>query len=404
MNRIVQLMIGISLMTGVNGQDPTGWRGPLRNGTYPESGLMKEWPSEGPEISWTYQDLGQGHSSAAVSGEFLYITGMLDRTGYLFKFDLMGGLVYKKPYGPEFAESYYGTRGTPVIAGDRVYLLSGAGNLVCLSAASGEILWNKQLFKEFDGRNIQWGVNETPVVDGNIIYVTPGGRRNNVVALNRLSGELVWSSPGAGELSAYCTPLLFEHNGRKILATHTASHLIGLDAGSGKLLWSHPHTNEWSVHPNTPIYHKGELFCFSGYGQGGTKLKLSGDGSSVSPAWTNKTVDSRLGGAVLVDGYLYVSGDTYREWKCVNWETGKESYTSSAIGKGAVIYADGMLYCYSERGELALVTADPSGFNVRGKTSVMLGSEQHWAHPVIHDGVLYVRHGKAIIAYKVKSA
>jgi outer membrane protein assembly factor BamB len=289
-----------------------------------------------------------------------------------------------------------------VIVGDRVYLVTGHGKLICLNEENGEILWSKELFKEFDGSNIQWGMNETPVVDGDLIYATPGGRRNNVVALNRLNGNLVWTSPGKGELSAYCTPLLFEHNGRKILATHTSSHLIGLDAATGKLLWSHRHPNQWSVHPNTPIYHQGELFYFSGYGQGGGKLKLSEDGNSVSKVWFNNKMDSRMGGAVLVDGHIYLSGDVNRQWRCVDWDTGKESYSSSEIAKGAVIYADGMLYCYSERGELALVKADPSGFQVVSQTRVNLGSEQHWAHPVIYDGVLYVRHGKALIAYKVK--
>jgi hypothetical protein len=245
MRRIVQLIIGVSLMTVVHAEDPTGWRGPLRNGIYPETGLLKTWPSDGPEMIWSYQELGQGHSSAAVSGNFLYVTGMIGGTGNLFKFDLMGGLIFRKPYGPEFTESWYGTRGTPVIVGDRVYILSAMGKLVCLSAMTGEIIWSKHLFRDFDGRNIQWGVNETPVVDGDIIYVTPGGRRNNVVALNRMSGELIWSSPGRGELSAYCTPLLFEHNGRKIMATHTASHLIGLDASNGQLLWSHRHPNQY---------------------------------------------------------------------------------------------------------------------------------------------------------------
>lgn len=403
MRRIVQLIIGVSLMTVVHAEDPTGWRGPLRNGIYPETGLLKTWPSDGPEMIWSYQELGQGHSSAAVSGNFLYVTGMIGGTGNLFKFDLMGGLIFRKPYGPEFTESWYGTRGTPVIVGDRVYILSAMGKLVCLSAMTGEIIWSKHLFRDFDGRNIQWGVNETPVVDGDIIYVTPGGRRNNVVALNRMSGELIWSSPGRGELSAYCTPLLFEHNGRKIMATHTASHLIGLDASNGQLLWSHRHPNQYSVHPNTPIYHNGELYFFSGYGQGGGKLKLGPDGSTISLQWTDKSIDSRMGGAVLVDGYIYASGDYNREWRCIDWETGKEMYSSTAIGKGVVIYADGMLYCYSDRGELALVTADPSRFKVQSETRVTLGSEQHWAHPMVHDGVLYVRHGKAIMAYKVGS-
>lgn len=402
MNRLVCVILALAFYVMCYSQVNTIWRGPTGDGIYPESGLVKEWPAAGPEIKWSYQELGQGHSSAIISNGFVYTTGMTGGNGFLFKFDLDGKLIYKKQYGPEFTESWYGTRGTPVIAGDKIYLESGHGKLFCFNDQDGKVLWSKELFKVFDGNNIQWGVNETPVVDGNLIYVTPGGKKNNVVAMDRHNGNLIWTSPGKGELSAYCTPLLFEHNGRKILTTHTASHLIGLDAVSGKLLWSHKHPNQWSVHPNTPIYHQGELFFFSGYGQGGGKLKLSEDGSSVSNVWFNSKADSRMGGAVLMDGYIYVSGDQNREWRCIDWNSGKETYASSEIGKGAVISADGMLYCYSERGELALVKPDPSGFKVVSKTKVTLGSEQHWAHPVIYDGVLYVRHGQALVSYIVK--
>lgn len=398
----MSMILLFCMATGSFAQDPTRWRGPSGDGNYPETGLLKEWPAEGPEVLWTYEQLGQGHSSVAVQNGFLYTSGMIDGTGYLIKFDLEGNLVYKKPYGPEFTESWYGTRGTPVIAGDKVYLESGHGKLVCFNSTSGEILWSRELFSDFDGANITWGVNETPVVDGNIIYATPGGKKNNVVALDRHSGKLVWSSKGKGELSAYCTPLLFEHNGRKILSTHTASHLLGLDAKTGELLWSVRQPNEWSVHANTPIYHKGSLFYFSGYGQGGGLLELSKDGSSVDPTWFRRKLDSRMGGAVLVDGYLYSSGDNFREWRCTEWATGKEQYVSDSISKGAVIHADGMLYCYSERGELALVKANPEEFEVVSKTRVQFGSAQHWAHPMINDGVLYVRHGNALIAYRVK--
>lgn len=383
-------------------QEPTRWRGPSRDGIYPETDLLKQWPATGPEILWTFEELGQGHSSASIQNGFLFTTGMIDSTGFLFKFSLDGALIYKVSYGPEFTESWYGTRGTPVVVGDKVYVESGNGKLVCFNNQDGKILWSKDLFRDMDGANIEWGVNETPVVDGNVLYATPGGKKNNVVALDRYTGNLIWSSRGRGELSAYCTPLLFEHGGRKILATHTASHLIGLEASTGKMLWSQLQPNAYSVHANTPIYNNGELFYFSGYGQGGGKLKLNQDGSSVALKWTSKMLDSRMGGAVLVDGYIYGSGDNSREWRCTEWKTGKEMYASDTIAKGAVIYADGMLYCYSERGELALVKADPAGFEVVSKTRVTLGSEQHWAHPVIHEGVLYLRHGKALIAYKVK--
>jgi outer membrane protein assembly factor BamB len=386
---------------GCLAQDPTVWRGPNGNGIYDETGLLKQWPAGGPEILWSYEGLGQGHSSAIVDQGFVYTSGMINEKGFLFKFDLEGNLVYKKEYGPEFKRSWYGTRGTPTIARDKIYLLSGMGKLVCFNNANGDILWSKDLTRDFDGKVIEWGYNETPLIDGKIIYITPGGRKNGMVALNRHSGEVVWSSPGVGELSAYCTPLLFVHKGRKMLATHFESHLVGFDATTGKMLWKQHHPNQYSVHPNTPIYSDGQLFFFSGYGKGGGMLELSDDGNTVKRIWTQKNMDSRMGGAVLVDGYIYGSGDS-RVWTCYNWETGEEMYTSKEIGHGVVIYADGMLYCYSQRGELALVEADPSGFKVVSQTKVALGSEQHWAHPVIYDGVLYVRHGRALIAYKVK--
>ena len=402
MVKTLSIILAAIIVFNVQAQEPTRWRGPSGDGIYPETGLLKQWPTNGPEILWSYEELGQGHSSAVAANGSLYTTGMIDSTGYLYKFELEGKLVYKQAYGPEYTQSWYGTRGTPVIVGQKIYVESGQGKLVCFNESDGKILWTKELFKDFDGKNIAWGVNETPMVDGDIIYVTPGGKKNNVVALDRHSGNLIWNNSGKGELSAYCSPLLFEHNGRKILATHTASHIIGLEAATGKMLWSYSQPNAYSVHPNTPIYHNSELYYFSGYGRGGGKLKLSADGNSVSQVWRDTTIDSRMGGAVLLDGYIYASGDKNREWRCLEWETGKVMYASTAIAKGVVIYADGMLYCYGQRGELALVKPDPSGFNIVSKTKVTLGSEQHWAHPIIQEGVLYVRHGQALIAYKVK--
>jgi outer membrane protein assembly factor BamB len=223
-----------------------------------------------------------------------------------------------------------------------------------------------------------------------------------VVALNRNNGDLVWSSPGKGELSAYCTPLLIELQSRKLLVTMTSGHIIGLDASTGKMLWSHPHTNRYQVSANTPVYYDKGLFCFSGYGQGGVKLELNGDGSAVTKAWFSDKLDSRMGAIVLVNGCLYGSGDNSREWRCVDWKTGEEKYADKTIGKGVVIYADGMLYCYSEKGELALVEANPAGFKLIGKTKVELGTDQHWAHPVIDNGRLFLRHGNTLIVYKIK--
>lgn len=394
-------IVFLLLVTSCDAQEPTRWRGPSGDGIFPSTNLLSEWPENGPDILWSFEELGQGHSSAAIAGDHLYTSGMIEGEGHLFKLDLEGNLVYNKVYGPEYVESFYGTRGTPTVVGDKIYLVSGYGVIMCLEEENGNVVWERDMVNEFGGDTIRWGFCETPVIDGDVVYATPGGPKDNVIALDRNDGSLIWSCEGKGELSAYCTPLLFKHNGRKMLATHTASHLLGIDAKSGELLWAHPQPNKWSVHANTPIYHDGGLFYFSGYGQGSGKLLLNEDGSKVSLEWNNN-MDSRIGGAVLVDGNIYASGDKVRLWKSIDWETGKDNYTSDTIAKGVVIYADQKLFAYTEKGEFALINATPEKFDLVSKTRVTLGSEQHWAHPVIHKGVLYLRHGKAMIAYKIQ--
>ncbi len=383
-------------------QEVTHWRGPLANGTYPEKGLLKVWPSDGPVLLWSFDELGQGHSSATVTADAVYIPTMLDGKGYIFKLTRDGKQVWKVAYGDEFVESFPGSRSSVTVAGDLIYMLSGYGKLVCLRAADGKEVWTASLLKDYDGNNITWGVTETVVVDGDRIYCTPGGKVNNVIALDRFTGKLLWSSTGKGELSAYCTPLLVTLPQRRILVTHTQASIIGIDLADGKMLWSYPHPNQWSVHPNTPLYNDGMLFCYSGYGQGGVMLKLEDGGANVSRVWSSASLDPRLGGAVAVNGYIYGSGDNNRAWQCLDWKTGEKKYESTEIAKGDVIYADGMLYCYSERGELALVPATPEGFNPVSRTRITRGSEQHWAIPVIHDGVLYIHHGTSLMAFKIR--
>jgi outer membrane protein assembly factor BamB len=383
-------------------QESTVWRGPSGNGVYPDKSLLASWPESGPSILWTYEDLGEGHSSVAIADGFIYLPTMIQEIGYIYKFTMDGKLVWKAPYGKEFSESYPGSRATATIAGEHLYILSGMGDLACLKTNDGSKVWTKNLFKNFDGLNTTWGLNETLVVDGDKLFCTPGGRKNNIVALNRFTGDLIWNSAGKGEKSAYCTPLLIEYPTRKLLVTHTESHILALDASNGSLLWSHPWPNQWSVHANTPIYHNNQLFCFSGYGKGAVMLELQNEGARYTKKWESTSFDNRIGGAVLVDGYIYGSGDKNRSWQCLDWNTGKQMYSSTDLGKGTVIAADDKLICYSERGELALVKANPSSFQLISKTDIKKGSGQHWAHPVIHEGILYLHRGSALIAFKIK--
>jgi len=267
--RLFIALFFLSLLNTVDGQDHTKWRGPHGNGIYDETGLLKSWPENGPEVLWTYESLGAGFSSPAVANNKIYLSGMEDSNGFVYALSNDGKLLWKTAYGPEFIESYPGARSTPVIAGDLLYQFSGQGLLVCMDAINGNIKWTKDVVKEYGGRVITWGFNETPVIEGDIIYLTPGGAEHGVIALTRKNGALVGSATVKGEKSAYCTPAVVRLPSRTLLVTHMESHIAGLDAKTGKLLWTHHHPNEWSVHANTPIYQDGAVFCFSGYGQGG---------------------------------------------------------------------------------------------------------------------------------------
>jgi len=395
------LILFVSLSITANSQEATQWRGINSAGIYTVDKLLPQWPAEGPHILWSFDGLGQGFTSPAFANNKIYINGMISGQAVLFVLDQNGKELQQFKYGKEFDASYAGVRSTPTIVGDLAYLLTGHGKLTSLNLKTGKPAWEKDLIAQFGASNITWGFTESLLVDGDKIFVTPGGKTNNVMALDRMTGATIWTCGGLGELSAYCTPLLVKLPARQLLVTHTASHVLGIDATTGKLLWNFEHPNQWAVHPNTPIYFDGGLFVFSGWGQGGEKLKLSADGSSVTKEWEIKSFDNRQGGAVLLNGYLYGSGDNGRSWQCIDWKTGEQKYASTELGKGVCIAANNKLIGYSEKGELFMADADPTGLKIISKAKVALGSEQHWAHPAINKGVLYIHHGNSLIAYKI---
>ena len=378
------------------------WRGKSQMGVYNETGLLKEWPAEGPEKLWVYAGLDKGHSSPVIVGDKIFISTMIDTIGHIVILDLDGKELAKYPYGREFDASFPGARSTPIIVGDWLYIYSGQGVVYALDALSGKKKWSKELFSDLGGDNIRWGVTESLKVDGDQLFCSPGGTENNIVSLNRFTGELIWTSKGKGDLSAYCTPLIVDLPSRKLLVTCMAENIVAVDTKSGEMLWSFPQVNRWSVHPNTPLYHNGKLFSLTGYGTGAVQLNLSSDGSSVSEVWRKETLENQMGGAVLLDGYIYASGMKNRQWQCVNWETGETMWESKDVGKGVVISADGMLYIYTDKGDLVLVEASAEALKVKGQVAIDYGTAQHWSHPVIHNGVLYQRHGDAIGAFKIK--
>jgi len=262
--------------------------------------------------------------------------------------------------------------------------------------------WTKHLVDDLAGQLNRYGFNESVVVDGDILYCTPGGESQSVAALNRFTGEVVWKAPGKGGMAAYCTPRLIQYPQRKLLVTHTESAILGIDTRDGSLLWSFDWPNQRLEHQNTPLLHNNELFCFSGYGKGAVMLSLSDNGSSVTEKWVNPKFDNRMGGAVRIAGYIYGSGHNNRYWQCLDWETGKEMFSCRELTMGVVIAADGMMYCYDENGVLALVKPDHQKFNIVSRMNITSGTGSQWSHPVIHQGVLYISRGSTLMAYDIK--
>ncbi len=401
--RVVLLMV-LTAASVANAADWPQFRGAARDGTSPETGLVKQWPQGGPKELWSYDGLGDGFASVSVADGLVHITGMIGGQGYLFAFDLQGDLKYKIAYGPEWTKSgnYPGTRTTPTIDGDRLYLMSGQGRIACHKAKTGEHLWHIDTLDKFKGKNITWGIAESPLIDGEKVICTPGGQDATVVALNKMTGETIWTTRGLSQLSAYCSPILVERGSNRLILTLAEKAAVGIDANTGKVYWTIPHEVSYDIQAVSPAYHDGLMCITNGYHHGCFSYALSPDGTSVDPRWVEKSLDVHHGGVVLVDGALHgasMSGN----WICLNLATGKVKFTDKLVGKGSVIYVDGMLYGYGERGQVGLIRIKPDGYELVSSFKVTKGTKEHWAHPAISDGRLYIRHGQALMCYDIKA-
>ena len=410
--RVSTLLLSILLTATVCfADDWPQFRGPNRDGKSGETGLLKEWPENGPELLWSVGGLGIGFSSVAVADGFVYTTGMIDGEGFLFAYDLAGNLKWKESYGPEWTGSYKGTRTTPTIDGQHVYVFSGTGVMVNFNAKTGEQIWQVDTLTKFDGKNIRWGMSGSPLIDGNKVYCTPGGKKGAIVALDKMTGQTIWATTGLDEPSAYSSAILIERGGNRLLIDMIQKSVICVNADNGKLIWREPYVTPSDTGAVTPTYKDGYVYVTSAvereFTRGGVMFELSADGTSVTEKWNDQTLDCCHGGVVLVDGYLYGSsfdGIPKGDWICLDWNSGEVIYKARWNGnKGSIIYADGVLYCYDENtGAVALVKASPKAFEIISKFTVTKGSGKHWAHPAISDGRLYIRHGEALMAYDIR--
>lgn len=389
-------------------QNVAQWRGINRDGQYKGTNLLNAWPEGGPELLWFTEEIGNGYGSPSITNDRVFVNGERDSVSYLFAFDLKGTLLWKSPNGNEFTGSGFshgfpGARSTPTIMGNLAYACSGNGRIACYETSNGAEKWAIDMVKELGGCQNEFGYSESLLVDDKTVFCFPGGSTTNVAAFNRFTGKPVWTSKALGDTTAFCSPIFINLPGRKILVTSSRHFLFAVDCSTGELLWSYPYkgVKNDGQHCNTPIYAGGFVYFVAGEekGNGTVKLELAPDGKSVKEVWINKLVRNALGGFVIVGSNLFTTIDK-NYLKSVKLSDGMV-VDSVKMRHGSLIYADTKFICYGNTGEVSLINYDQKKFNVTGKLKIDKGSKEHFAHPVLANGILYVRHGKALMAYKV---
>ncbi len=399
------LCVGVAGVCGwAMAGDWTQWRGSNRDLIVTGEKLQASWPEGGPQRLWQVELPAEGYSEPVVAGGTLFITGSTggkkDRVGHLFALDPASGKIrWQVEYAPEWGANYEYARTSPTVVGERLYVIGGLGHVVCLSTKGGKVLWSVDAHALYSGRNITWGIADNPLVYDGKIICQPGGPDASVVALDAMTGKLVWRSVGLGERSAYCSPALLTLNGRRQVVTSLEDHLVGLDAATGKPLWRHAHRNKYAVHPNTPVLcGKDRLFISSGYGYGSEIIAVSG--GEAKCVWSDKSSDNHFQGVAFYEGRIFSSGGG--RLSCFDPADGRQVYTVAGAKKTSFCITPSGMITYDEQGgAVMLVRVKPDGCEVVSTFKVDYGNGPHWSSPVVANGALYLRRGKGLAAYAV---
>lgn len=386
------------------------WRGADRTDLSPETGLLKSWPEGGPKRVWLFENAGHGYSGPAIAKGKFFTLGTRDGNEILLVLDANTGKeLWATKIGSVLKNGWGdGPRGTPTVDGDRVYALSGPGDLVCVNVADGKILWQTNL-TELGGEVPGWGYCESVLVDGDRVVCTPGGSRGALAALDKLTGKLIWQSAEFTDGAHYSSIMPAEINGTRQYVQLVEKNFVGISARDGKLLWKSDFPKGRTAVIPTPIIRGNDVYVTAGYGAG-CKMVTIGPGNTVTTVYENTVMKNHHGGVILVGDHLYGHSDGYA-WVCQDFKTGEEVWGHRAFRKGAMAYADGLLYCLEEgSGTLVLAEASPKGWQEHGRftlapqTKIRSSSGRIWTHPVISNGKLYLRDQDLIYCYDIKGS
>ncbi len=407
---VALLLAGLALATTATGADdwPT-FRGADRTGISKEKGLLKEWPADGPPLAWKAEGFGKGYSSVSVLGDKVFTMGDIEDGCYLFALGrAKGEKVWQLKLGDTGGGGgYKGPRCTPSTDGELVFALTHNGDLVAASVKDGKEVWRKSMKKDFGGSSGGWSYTESPLIDGANLIVTPGGSKATMAALEKKTGNTVWSGVVTkGDTAGYSSVVIADFGGTKQYVQLMANGLVSFDAKTGQMLWRYGTDRERfgsnTANIPTPIISGEYVFATAGYGRGGALLKVTKDGDTfaVEEVYWNKALNNKHGGVILVGDKLYGDSDSNGNLWCAEFKTGKVLWTrrgvkgakgSDGSGSASLTYADGKLYIRYSNGVVVLADATADKYTEISSFKVPNGKNDTWAHPVVVGGKLYVR-------------
>ena len=407
-------LLAMTVLQICNAQTISEWRPDNRTGVSSETGLLKAWPAEGPKLLWTNLELTKGNSSVSFGANTIYTTGLKDSQDILFALDMNGKLLWQTVMGRAWNESFPESRATPTVEGNRVYTCSGFGDISCIDGTNGQIIWSYKASEMNKGTYGIWGIAESLLIDGDKLYFTPGGPETTTIALNKTNGKVIWKSASINDKPGYVSPILIKYAGIKTIVNVALANVFAIDASNGEILWKVPHqlpadfkSDDELIKCVTPLYNDGKVYVTGGYDTGGMMIQIAKDGKNANVVWTDSVLDCHHGGVVLLNGYIYGSNwinNGNGNWCCIDWNTGKKMWEQAWNCKGSIISAEGKLYIYDEKkGNVGLLNVNPEKFDLISSFKVTQGANgPFWAHPVIHNGILYLRHSNALMAYDIK--
>jgi outer membrane protein assembly factor BamB len=408
------VVLALVALQPARGADWPQWRGgPQRDAVSADTGLLKQWPQGGPPLAWKANGIGEGMGGVAVAAGHIYTSGDSGDSSWIFALNESDGtLVWKSKVGRGGSyggagHSYAGPRGVPTVDGERLYLLSQFGELVCFTT-DGKEVWRADLVKDFGGGLPDWAYSESPLVDGEKVLCTPGGGKGTLLALDKNTGKALWQSKEWTEAAGYSSPIVATIGGVRQYIQHNPKTVAGIAADDGRVLWKASPSNP-SLAIATPIEKDGLVYVTSGYGTGCHLFKVippaAGGSFSVEKVYSNRNMSNHHGGVILLGDYVYGSHDPGL-LTCMDLVTGKVAWKNRSIGKGSIAIADGRLYLRSEKppGQVALVEVTPDGYKELGSFTPPDGSgKPTWPHPVIANGRLYLRDQDSLLCYDIKA-